>query len=233
MTVLVIDIGGSHIKMALGGTDQRARFDSHGDLTPKQAMSRIRQETEGWSYDVVAIGYPGRVGADGPVEEPGNLGSGWIEFDYEAALGKPVRIVNDAVLQALGAYREGRMLFLGLGTGLGSALVTERVVVPLELGELPYEDGGTLWQRLGRDGLERLGLERWQATLVEVVEGFKRAFLVDYVVLGGGNAAKVERLPEHTSCGGNEDAIEGGVRVWAETVEPHDQSPSAFWRIVR
>jgi predicted NBD/HSP70 family sugar kinase len=233
MNILVIDIGGSHIKAALGGTNQRVRFDSTREMTPQQAMDRVREKTTGWGYDAVSIGYPGRVAADGPVAEPPNLGNGWISFNFEAALQKPVRLVNDAVLQALGAYDGGRMLFLGLGTGLGSALVTEHVVVPLELGELPYQDGGRLVDHLGRKGLERVGHEPWQQKLVEVVGGLRRAFLVDYVVLGGGNAERVDQLPPDTRCGGNEDAIEGGVRIWREMVEPHDRQPSAFWRIVR
>jgi polyphosphate glucokinase len=231
--VLVVDVGGSHIKVALAETAKTAQFDSTPDMTPAQMFGRITHETHTWAYDVVSIGYPGRVGPDGPTEEPGNLGPGWVGFDFAQAFGKPVRIVNDAVLQALGAYDGGRMLFLGLGTGLGSALISEHVAVPLELGDLPYGHDGTLVETLGRDGLERIGIERWRETVLEVTPALRRAFLADYVVLGGGNAARVETLPASTVCGGNEDAVEGGFRLWREIVEPHDKKPSRFWRVVQ
>jgi polyphosphate glucokinase len=231
--VLVVDIGGSHIKLALAGTDERAQFDSSPDLTPHEVFNRIIDQARNWAYDVVSIGYPGRVGPAGPVEEPGKLGTGWVGFDFEAAFGKPIRIVNDAVMQALGAYDGKRMLFLGLGTGLGSALITERVAVPLELGQLYYRDSGTLVETLGREGLERIGQVRWHQAVFDVTAMLRRAFLADYVVLGGGNAARIDHLPPHTRCGGNEDAIEGGHRLWQETVEPHDREPSPFWRVVQ
>jgi polyphosphate glucokinase len=231
--VLVIDIGASHIKLAVAGSPEKAQFDSSPEMGPHDFFERLRHEIEGWTYDVVSLGYPGRVGPDGPLDEPGNLGNGWLGFDFAAALGNPVRIVNDAVLQALGAYHGKRMLFLGLGTGLGSALITERVAVPLELGDLPFREGGTLADSLGREGLERLGQDRWQQVLLEVTPALRRAFLADYVVLGGGNAARVEALPPDTQCGGNDDAIEGGSRLWQEMVEPHDREPSSFWRVVQ
>jgi polyphosphate glucokinase len=140
--------------------------------------------------------------------------------------------VNDAVMQALGAFDGGRMLFLGLGTGVGSALVTEHVVVPLELGELPFPPGGTLAESLGRDALEARGMTRWQAVIDEVVPALRRSFAADYVVLGGGHASHVDPIPPHTRCGGNDDAIVGGERLWREIIEPHDQQPSSFWRVV-
>jgi polyphosphate glucokinase len=230
--VLVIDIGGSHLKLALAGRDERARFDSSADLTPHELVRRIGSELEAWSYEVVSIGYPGRVDADGPTSEPGNLGNGWVAFDFEEAFRKPVRIVNDAVMQALGAFEGGRMLFLGLGTGVGSALVTEHVVVPLELGELPYPSGDTLMHSLGRRALEDIGRRRWQQIIAEVVPPLRRAFVADYVILGGGNAAEVDPLPPQTRRGGNEDAVVGGERLWREIIEPHDRRPSPFWRIV-
>jgi polyphosphate glucokinase len=172
------------------------------------------------------------VGPDGPIDDPGNLGTGWIGFDFEKAVGKPVRIVNDAVMQAVGAYNGGRMLFLGLGTGLGSALVTEHVAVPLELGELPYGPHGKLVDVVSREGLERIGLEQWQDAVLDMTIALRRAFLADYVILGGGNAARVDTLPPDTHSGGNDDAIEGGERLWREVVEPHDRQPSPFWRVV-
>lgn len=230
--VLVIDIGGTHVKLALPGREERARFDSSADLTPQKLVRRIGAELEAWSYEVVSIGYPGRVDADGPIEEPGNLGDGWVSFDFAGAFGKPVRIVNDAVMQALGAFEGRRMLFLGLGTGVGSALVTEQVVVPLELGELPYPPGDTLTHSLGRRACEHLGPSRWQQIVAEVVPALRRAFAADYVVLGGGLAADVDPLPPETRRGGNEDAVVGGERLWREIIEPHDDRPSSFWRVV-
>ena len=230
--VLVIDIGGSHLKLALAGRQERALFDSSPDLTPVELIRRIRGEPEEWSYDVVSIGYPGRVDAGGPTHEPGNLGNGWVAFDFEGAFGKPVRIVNDAVMQALGAFDGGRMLFLGLGTGVGSALVTEHVIVPLELGELPYGPGETLMQSLGRQAFEERGEARWQQVIAEVVPSLQRALAADYVVLGGGMAGQVEPLPSRTRRGGNEDAVIGGERLWREIIEPDDRKPSSFWRVV-
>ena len=231
MQVLVIDIGGSHIKLALAGHEERAKFDSSPDLTPAELVRKVAGELEEWRYDVVSIGYPGRVAGGGPTHEPGNLGSGWVAFDFEKAFEKPVRIVNDAVMQALGAFEDGRMLFLGLGTGVGSALVTEHVAVPLELGELPYPPG-KLFESLSRQGLKELGLPRWQQVISDVVPALRAAFAADYVVLGGGLAKKVAPLPPQTRSGGNEDAVTGGERLWRESIEPHDHKPSSFWRVV-
>lgn len=195
-------------------------------------MSQVRVLTNGWHYDAVSIGYPGRMAGEEAVAEPGNLGTGWVGFDFAEAFGRPVRMVNDAVLQAIGAYHGERMLFVGLGTGVGSALVTEHVAVPLELGDLPDGPGRTLFDSLGREGLERLGEERWQQIVLSVVPSLRRAFLADYVVLGGGNASRLATLPEATTCGGNDDAVEGGLRLWEQLVEPHDRAPAAVWRVV-
>jgi len=230
--VLVIDIGGSHIKLALAGRHERTQFDSSSELTPAVLVSRIAGELEEWRYDVVSVGYPGKVDAGGPTQEPGNLGNGWVSFDYDHALGKPVRIVNDAVMQALGAFDGGRMLFLGLGTGVGSALVTEHVVVPLELGELPYPPGDTLTHSLGREAFEKRGADPWRQVIAEVVPALGRAFCADYVVLGGGLADHVNPIPPGARRGGNEDAVLGGERLWRENIEPHDREPSSFWRVV-
>jgi polyphosphate glucokinase len=230
--VLVIDIGGSQIKLALAGRNERTQFDSSPDLTPSVLARRIAAELDEWRYDVVSIGYPGKVDAQGPTHEPGNLGNGWVSFGFDHAFSRPVRIVNDAVMQALGAFDGGRMLFLGLGTGVGSALVTEHVIVPLELGELPYPPGDTLTHSLGRNAFETHGVDKWQKVVTEVVPALRRAFSADYIVLGGGHAAHVDPLPPATRRGGNEDAVIGGERLWRENIEPHDEGSSSFWRVV-
>lgn len=233
MEVLVVDIGGSHVKMRTSSSPVTERFNSGPDFTPDTLMRRVLKRTTDWPYEVVSVGYPGTVAANAPRAEPGNLAPGWIGFDFAAAFGKPVRVANDAVMQALGAYDGGRMLFLGLGTGVGSALVTEHVVVPMELGNLPYGAGETLWNRLGRHGLKVHGLEAWRNVLAETTGALRLAFAADYVVLGGGNAKHVEPLPPYTRRGGNHDAMTGGIRLWEELVEPLDREPPTVWRVVR
>lgn len=232
MDVLVIDVGGSHVKLSVKKEDSR-RFSSGEDLTPDTLVARVLEHANGWDYDVISLGYPGVVGKEGPEAEPGNLGDGWIGFDFERAFGKPVRLVNDAVLQALGAYEGGRMLFLGLGTGLGSALVTEHVVIPLELGDLPFGNGETMSARLGRKALEEHGKTTWTADVHTACGVLQEALVADYVVLGGGNVEQVEPLPEGARRGGNDDAFAGGFRLWEEMVEPHDREPHQVWRVVR
>jgi polyphosphate glucokinase len=234
MAVLVIDIGGSNVKLALS-PERRVlrRFASGGDLTPECLVHQVRSHTSDWNYDVISIGFPGLTGVNRPKAEPGNLGNGWIGFDFERALERPVRLVNDAVMQALGAYDGGRMVFLGLGTGLGSTLVTEHVVVPLELGNLPFRSGSTMAQRLSRQGLKTNGTECWLRDVHEACSAFKSAFVADYVVLGGGNAKHVDPLPAAVRRGSNEDACGGGFRLWEEIVEPHDREPHRVWRVVR
>lgn len=232
MDVLVIDVGGSHVKLCVKDRAP-ARFASGEGFTAAALVERVTQATHGWSFDVISFGYPGRVGPRGPEAEPGNLTDGWKDFDFEAAFGKPVRMVNDAVLQALGAYDGGRMLFLGLGTGLGSALVTEHVVIPLELGDLPFADGLALSDRLGRQGLKERGKAAWLADVTDASAMLKGAFVADYVMLGGGNAKHVDPLPAGTRRGGNEDAFTGGFRLWEQMVEPHDREPHRVWRVVR
>ncbi|MDB5312400.1 MAG: hypothetical protein JWO38_6602 [Gemmataceae bacterium] len=232
MNVLVVDIGGSHVKMLASGHTESRQFDSGKDLTPRAMVDRVREMTADWRYDVVSLGYPGKVGPNGPEEEPGNLAHGWVGFDFGKAFGKPVRVVNDAAMQAIGGYTGGRMLFLGLGTGLGSALVAERVVVPLELGNLPYKTGELLSDRLGKRGLEKYGKAEWVRMVGEVTGVLRVAMMADYVVLGGGNAAEVDPLPEGVRRGGNADAFTGGFRLWEDDVEPHDRPPSTAWRVV-
>jgi polyphosphate glucokinase len=232
MQVLVVDIGGSHIKiLASEGTESR-RLDSGRDLTPAALVERVQDAARDWRYDVVSLGYPGAVGAGGPRKEPGNLAVGWVGFDFETAFGRPVRVVNDAVMQALGGYDGGRMLFLGLGTGLGSALVSEHVVVPLELGDIPYGKR-RLADRLGRAGLEAHGLEEWRRIIGEMTPVLREALSADYVVLGGGNAKLVDPLPPLTKLVADGAAFAGGFRLWEEIIEPHDRRPPQVWRVVR
>ncbi|QDU20109.1 ROK family protein [Urbifossiella limnaea] len=233
MNVLVIDVGGSHVKLLATGQPAPRRFESGRTLAPESLVEEVKLRTHDWPYEAVSIGIPGAVGPDGPEVEPGNLGPGWVGFDFAAAFGGPVRVVNDAAMQALGAYTGGRMLFLGLGTGLGSAIVTDHVVMPLELGSLPYGRRRTVADHVGKRGLKYLGEAVWLATVIRVVEHVRDAMKADYVVLGGGNAKRVDPLPPHTRRGGNEDAFAGGFRVWAEDVDPHRCPPEAPWRVVR
>ncbi|MBN9521023.1 ROK family protein [bacterium] len=233
MNILVVDVGGSQVKLHATGQPAPRRFESGRSLTPAALVEDVRRRTADWPHEAVSLGYPGAVGPDGPEAEPGNLGDGWVGFDFAEAFGRPVRVVNDAAMQALGAYTGGRMLFLGLGTGLGSALVTDRVVIPLELGTLPYGRRQTWADRLGRRGLKRYGEAAWLTTVTRVVEHVREAMKADYVVLGGGNAKRVRPLPPHTRRGGNEDAFAGGFRLWEEEVDPHRYHTEAAWRVVR
>jgi polyphosphate glucokinase len=202
-------------------------------LTPQLLVQKVRELTADWKFGAISIGYPGEVDARGPRREPGNLGGGWVGFDFAKAFEKPVRILNDAALQALGGYDGGRMLFLGLGTGVGSALVTEHVVVPLELGCLPYCPDETLFDRIGSAGRAKYGHTGWADAVARVTAMLKEAFAADYVLLGGGNAKHVEPLPQGARRGGNADAFTGGFRLWEEVVEPHDRRSASAWRVVR
>jgi len=233
MRVLVIDVGGTSVKMLATGEEQRRKFDSGPDLTPTELVRRVNEQTADWKYSRITLGIPARIGPDGPEAEPGNLGDGWVGFDYATAFGKPTRVVNDAAMQALGAHDGGRMLFLGLGTGLGSALVTDQVVVPLELGSLPFSREETMAERVGAAGLDLHGEDEWQHSVRQMLKVLQAAFEADYIVLGGGNAARVDPLPAHVRRGGNEDAFIGGFRLWEERVIPHDTPPSVAWRVVR
>ena len=221
------------MKVAASCATETRRFASGSRFTPQALVAQVQGVTDDWRYDVIALGYPGFVENNRPGAEPGNLGAGWVGFDFEKAFDRPIRVVNDAVMQALGAYDDGRMLFLGLGTGVGSALITEHVLVPLELGSLPHISGATIFERLGRSGLKTLGPTAWQQAITDIVPVLREALLADYVVLGGGNARKVNPLPAHTRRGGNRDALVGGFRLWEEMVEPHDRVAAPVWRIVR
>jgi hypothetical protein len=213
-SILTIDIGGTKIKTLVSGQTEPRKVESGVGLTPVQMIEAVKKLTSDWDYQVVSIGYPGQVGENGPRSEPGNLGSGWVGFDFAAAFGCPVRIINDASMQALGSYEGGRMLFLGLGTGLGAALIAERVIIPLELGDLPYRRGNSIGKLLGRRGYNKLGKRAWRKVVDDVVPALMRAFLVDYVVLGGGNAKQIKRLPHGARQGHNLTAFRGGFRLW-------------------
>lgn len=218
MKVLVVDVGGTHVKILATGQRQRRKFESGPTLTPQAMVSGVRQLARGWKYDVVTVGYPGLVLKGRIAAEPYNLAPGWIGFDIEGAFGKPVRILNDAAMQALGSYAEGTMLFLGLGTGLGSALVVDGHVVAMELAHLPYRKG-TIEDYLGLRGLQRLGRRKWCRHVAFVVERLTAALHPDDIVIGGGNVKKLKDLPPGCRMGGNANAFAGGFRVWAgETV---------------
>ena len=215
-TILVIDIGGTKIKMLATAQTEPRKFASGKTLTPARMVDLVKEKAADWDYEAVSIGFPGLVGSHGPRSEPGNLGRGWVGFNFAAALEKPVRIINDAAMQAVGSYEGGRMLFLGLGTGLGSTLIAEHVIVPLELGNLLYKEGQTYAETVGRRGLARLGKDAWRSVVKEMVGIFQKAFTADYVVLGGGNAKVLKTdLPAGTRLGSNLTAFRGGFRLWS------------------
>ena len=210
---LVIDIGGNSVKLLVTGETDPRKFPSGPKLTPRLLVSGVLKLTEDWKYDAVSIGYPGRVRGNRPVTEPHNLGRGWTKFDFEAAFGRPVKVMNDAAMQALGSYKNGTMLFLGLGTGLGTALIVNGTVVPMELGHLTYKQA-TYEDYLGLKGLERLGIKKWRALVREVVARFIPALELDDVVIGGGNVNKLDKMPPGCRPGDNAHAFRGGFLLW-------------------
>jgi polyphosphate glucokinase len=212
--VLAIDIGGSHVKMRVFGRSEMRQFDSGPTLTPRQMVAGVHEVTGDWTYDAVSIGYPGIVRHGKLVAEPHNLGKGWVGFDFRKAFGRPTHIINDAAMQAVGSYEGGRMLFLGLGTGLGSAMIVDGVVAPMELAHLPYKKGRSYEEWVGESALKRLGGKKWSRIVDEVVTKLSSALEADYVVLGGGNARKLKRLPKNARLGSNDFAFLGGFRVW-------------------
>jgi polyphosphate glucokinase len=216
---LVIDIGGSHVKLLATGKRTPLKLPSGPELTPRTMVDEVLTAAAGWNYDTVSIGYPGPVAKDQPALEPVNLGKGWVHFDYAAAFKKPVHMVNDAAMQALGSYDGGRMLFLGLGTGLGSALVHDDMVVPLELAHLPYRKERSYEEYLGEAGLERLGQKKWRIHVTNVVALFLAALNSEYCVLGGGNVRLLETLPPNTRRGSNLNAFRGGYRLWQKRAQ--------------
>ena len=214
MKILAIDIGGTHVKVLATGRKKHLQIDSGPTMTPKKMIAAVRAASAGWKYEAVSIGYPGAVVHGHPVAEPHNLGRGWVGFDFRKAFGRPVKVINDAAMQALGSYRGGRMLFLGLGTGLGSALIVDGVLEPMELAHLPYKNGRTYEDYVGLAGLKRLGKKKWRRHVADVVAQLEKAFQADYVVLGGGNAKLLKRLPPGTRLGDNANAFLGGFRLW-------------------
>ncbi|HJQ73549.1 MAG TPA: ROK family protein [Gaiellaceae bacterium] len=212
--VLAVDVGGSHVKARTSVSEDRVRFVSGPKMTAQQMVDETLEHVADMQFDVVSVGIPAQVRAGKVVHEPVNLGNGWVGFDYEAAFGKPTRVANDAAMQAVGSYAGGRMLFLGLGTGLGSAMVVDGIVEPMELGHLPWKKR-TYEDYVGERGRERLGTKRWRKHVLEVVEAFRAALEPDEVVLGGGNAELIEALPPDTRLGDNENAFLGGFRLWS------------------
>lgn len=212
--VLVVDVGGTNVKVALPGSRTPIKVPSGPQMTAARMVAAVKKVAAGTTFDVVSIGYPGPVLSGRPAAEPRNLGGGWRRFDFRQAFGRPVRIINDAAMQALGSYQGGRMLFLGLGTGLGSALVTFGDLTPLELAHLPYRRNRTYEDYAGTRGLKRLGAHRWTNHVADIVALLKHGLQVDYVVLGGGQTKKLKKVPRGARLGDNQNAILGGLRVW-------------------
>src|SRR5579863_1758559 len=216
MNVLSVDVGGTFLKILATSEKEKREFDSGPDLTAQAMVDGVKKLAGDWKYDVVSIGYPGPVLHGKPVTEPHNLGKGWIGFDFEAAFERPVKIVNDAAMQALGGYRGGKLLFLGLGTGLGTTLIADGIVEPMELAHLPYKKK-TYEDYVGERALERLGKKKWRKNVAAVIEALVAAFEPDDVVVGGGNARKLDVLPPPCRAGDNADAFAGGFRLWQPT----------------
>jgi polyphosphate glucokinase len=214
--VLSIDIGGSHVKVLTSAGGEERRADSGSGLTPQQMIETVKKLADGLPYDVISMGYPGPVRDNKPLKDPFNLGKGWAGYDFAAQFGKPVKIVNDAMMQAIGSYEGGRMLFLGLGTGLGAAMVLVNVAQPMELAHLPYRKGGSFEDYIGERGLEKRGKKKWRKHVFDVVDRLCAALQPDYVVIGGGNVDKLDVLPPDCRRGDNTRAFEGGFRLWRD-----------------
>ncbi len=218
--VLVIDVGGTHVKILAAGQDIPRKIDSGTFMTAERMAREVKRAAKGWSYGRISIGYPGPVIHGRPLHNPANLGGGWVGFDFRKAFQCPVKVINDAAMQALGSYRGGRMLFLGLGTGLGSAMIANGILEPMEIAHLPYKKGRTYEDYLGLRGLKRLGKKKWRRHVLAVVELLKNALEADDVVIGGGNAKKLENLPPGARLGSNLNAFAGGFRMWDKSAAP-------------
>jgi polyphosphate glucokinase len=214
MRILVIDLGGTHVKVLATGRKKPVEIPSGSKMTAAKMAAAVRAATVNWKYDTVSIGYPGPVVHGRPINEPCHLGRGWVGFNFKKAFKRPVKIINDAAMQALGSYQGGRMLFLGLGTGLGSAMIVDNILEPMELAHLPYKNGRSYEDYVGRAGLERQGKKEWRRQVKEVVQQLKAAVQADYVILGGGNARRLKKLPPGTRLGNNANAFRGGCRLW-------------------
>ena len=214
--VLAVDIGGSHVKVELSSGSERRTVESGLHMTAERMVAALRKLTQDWHYDVIAMGYPGPVVAHRAAADPHNLGPGWKDFDFESALGRPVRMVNDAMMQAIGSYDAGRMLFLGLGTGLGSAMIAESVCMPLELAHMPYKKKATFEDYVGERGLERRGKAKWRKSVFDVAGRLAAALQPDYIVIGGGNVEHLKELPAKCRRGSNDNAFRGGFRIWLD-----------------
>jgi polyphosphate glucokinase len=216
MKVLVVDVGGTHVKILATGKRVKREFPSGPTLTAERMVTAVKQLAQGWAYDVATIGYPGPVLRNRPVAEPHNLAAGWVGFDFTGAFGRPVKVINDAAMQALGSYQGGKMLFLGFGTGLGSTLIVDGIVEPIELGHLPYR-GKTYEDYVGLRALEKLGKKKWRKCVDDVVIRMIAALEPDEVVIGGGNAANLKELPAACRLGDNSNAFLGGFRIWEKS----------------
>ncbi len=213
-TILVIDVGGTHVKLLTSAIKTPIKILSGPGMTASEMVHRVKEALKNRRYDVVSIGFPGPVVHGHPLREPFNLGGGWVGFNFSKAFGRPVKLINDAAMQALGSYRGGRMLFLGLGTGLGSAMIADGVLQPMELAHLPYKHGKTYEDYLGLRGLKRLGKKKWQAKVKQITTELREGLEADYVVIGGGNVKKLKKMPAHATRGSNDNAFVGGFRMW-------------------
>ena len=215
-SVLVIDVGGTHVKALATGQPEEREIPSGCKMTARKMTEDVKRVAKDWEYDHVSIGYPGPVIHGRPLHEPYNLGGGWVGFNFDKAFGCPVKVINDAAMQALGSYQGGRMLFLGLGAGLGSAMIVDGILEPMELAHLPYKNGKTYEDYVGARALKRSGKKRWRSHVVDIVERLKGALDAEYVVLGGGNAKVIKKLPPGARMGDNRNAFVGGFRLWEE-----------------
>jgi polyphosphate glucokinase len=214
LKVLVMDVGGTHVKLLMTGQKEPTKFVSGPTMTAQRMIAGVKKAIRGWKFDCISIGYPGPIINGHPLREPHNLGGGWMRMNFQKAFGHPVKIANDAAMQALGSYKGGKMLFLGLGTGLGSAMISDGFLEPMELAHLLYKKGKTYEDYLGIRGLEKYGKKKWRREVFKVTELLKTALEADYVVLGGGNSKKLKQLPPGARLGSNDNAFIGGFRMW-------------------
>jgi predicted NBD/HSP70 family sugar kinase len=221
LKVLVIDVGGTHVKLLMSGQKEPTKFVSGPKMTAAIMVRDVKKAIRGWKFDCISIGYPGPIINGHPLREPHNLGGGWMKMNFQKAFGHPVKIVNDAAMQALGSYKGGKMLFLGLGTGLGSAMISDGYLEPMELAHLLYKKGKTYEDYLGIRGLEKYGKKKWRREVFKVTELLKAALEADYVVLGGGNSKKLKKLPPGARLGNNNNAFIGGFRLWQTDMPGH------------